>query len=98
MELAQKVGRKGIIPTGFVDLGPCQERTVRYDSRLLASGRCSEQWRQTETVRAREREREREGGGGRGDRDREMIQQTKALITVNRSHKMIKAQASGMMI
>ena len=32
MELAQKVGRKGVIPTGFVDLVPCQERTVGYDT------------------------------------------------------------------
>ena len=93
MELAQKVGRKGIIPTGFVDLGPCQERTVRYDTVVCWHQACvvSNGDRQKQCTRTRERERE-------GDRDREMIQQTKALITVNRSHKMIKAQSSGMMI
>ena len=31
-ELAQKVGSKGVIPTGFVDLVSFQECTVRYDT------------------------------------------------------------------
>ena len=65
MELAQKVGRKGIIPTGFVGLGPCQERTVRYDTVVCwhQAGVVSNGDRQKQCARARERER---GGGGGG--------------------------------